>query len=249
MTTTIERDGDVAVIRFDEGKGNSLSYDTMNALTRVLDEVESSSSRAVVLTGAGRVFSAGLDLKACSRYDRASMVRYVDAFESCFERIFTFAKPLVGALNGHAIAGGAVIALACDARVMSPSSTLCLNEVAIGIPLPSFAFEIGRCSIPPQHHVDGILASRSYSAADALAAGIARAVDEDCVAAALKIAREWSALGSDAACTVKSMLRADFVRRARATAKKSRAQFVDVFFGAEAQSRIKAVVAKLERAR
>jgi enoyl-CoA hydratase len=245
MATTVTKDGDVALVRLDEGRGNSLSYSTIAALTRALDDA--AGAAAVVLTGAGKVFSAGLDLRACAVYDRAEMRRYVDAFESLFERVFTHDAPIVAALNGHAIAGGAVIALACDVRVMSSSATLALNEVELGLPFPSMAFEIGRFGFPVSAHVDGIMLGKTFSAADALERGVVHAVVDGAhvEATATARARDFAARGREAVSVVKRMLRAEAVARANANAKSSRAAFIDAFFGADAQKRIGDVVARL----
>ncbi len=243
--TSITRDGDVAVLRLDEGRGNALSSSTIEALARALDDVEQSGARAVMLTGRGKVFSAGLDLRACARFNRAEMVRYVDAFEALFERVFSYRLPMVAAVNGAAIAGGAVIALACDLRVMAPGAVLGLNEVELGLPFPSMALEIARFGVPPASHADALLLGRTFSAADAVARGIAHAEGGD--DEALSRAREFLARGTAAVGTVKLSLRAGGLSRARREAIASRRAFVDAFFSDDAQARIRGVVAKLEK--
>lgn len=248
MTTTISKDGDIALVCFDEGRGSSLSFESIAVLSRTLDEVEGSDARAVVLTGAGKVFCSGLDLRACSRYDRATMARFVDSFESLFERVFSFPLPIVASLNGHAMAGGAVIALACDVRVMATTAELALNEVELGLPFPSMAFEIGRFGFPAAAHVDGVLLGKRFTAQEALARGVVQAV---CAPGddkpALAWAKEFTTRGSNAVAAVKRMLRQEALDRARARALHSRRAFVDGFFGDDAQRRIGALVAKLEK--
>ncbi|HEY4220009.1 MAG TPA: enoyl-CoA hydratase/isomerase family protein [Myxococcota bacterium] len=247
MATTISRDGDVSIVQLDEGRGNSLSFQTLAALGQALDSVQASDAHALVLTGVGKVFSAGLDLRACARYDRAQLASYVDAFEALFERVFSYPLPIVAALNGAAIAGGAVIALACDVRVMAESATLALNEVELGLPFPSMAFEIGRFGYPPAAHVDGLLLGKSFSAAEACARGIAAEVASDAVAASVVRAKEFAARDGNAIMHIKRMLRAEALARATQNAIHSRRTFVDGFFRPGAQAKINAVVARLER--
>jgi enoyl-CoA hydratase len=247
VTTTIERDGPLAVIRLDEPRGNALSSPTIQALRHALDEVERSDARAVVLTGRGRVFSAGLDLRECVRFDRQALRAYVGAFEGLFERLFSFPLPVVAAVNGSAIAGGAVIALACDVRVMAPAAQIGLNEVQLGIPFPSMAFEIGRFGIPAASHTDGILLGKVFSADEALARGIAAEKADDVVPAAKARAREFTERGGLAVRETRRALRAEALERARVRAPQSREDFVAAFLAEEAQARIRALVEKLEK--
>jgi enoyl-CoA hydratase len=255
MSTNVTHDGGVAVLRIDEPRGNALSWDTMRAIEGALGELERSDARAAVVTGRGRVFSAGLDLRACSRYDRAELARYVDAFEGLFERVFSFPKPLVAHINGAAIAGGAVVALACDVRVIDAGAAIGLNEVELGIPFPSMAFEVARYAIPASAHVDAIQLGLKFDAGDASERGIVDDVGGEAVA--VERARAFLAPGHAAVVATKRALRADALAqralradalaRARARASESRAAFVDAFLGPEAQARIGALVAKLER--
>jgi enoyl-CoA hydratase len=248
--TTLSRDGAGAVWKMDEPRGNALSYATLEVFSRTLDEIAASDARAAVVVGTGRVFCVGLDLRACARFTVDEMRRYVDAFEGFFEKLFDFPLPLVAALNGHAIAGGAVLALACDVRVAAPEAELALNEVELGLPFPSMAFEIGRMGLPPSSHVDGLMLGRRFSSEDALARRIvhARASSSDKVLElAMDRAQELTMRGTHAVTSTKRALRAEALARARAHAPASRAAFVDAFFGKDAQERIRLVVDKLEK--
>lgn len=246
MTTTVTTETGVARIRIDEPRGNSLSYETMDGLSRAFDEVESSGAMACVLEGRERVFCSGLDLRLCSGFQRDEMAKYVDAFESLFERLFTFPLPTVAFLAGPAIAGGAILALACDVRVIAPGSLIGVNEVELGIPFPSMAFEIARFGIPAASHVDGILLGKKLDAVEALERGIVHEVAPS-VDVAVGRAREFLARGPSAVRATKKSLRREALERAQQRATESRASFVDAFFASEAQERICALVAKLER--
>jgi enoyl-CoA hydratase len=242
-TTTTVRDR-IAHIRIDEPRGNALRVETIAALLGALGEAERSGAQAVVIEGKERVFCSGLDLRSCSRFTHAEMASYVDAFEGLFERIFSFALPTVAFLGGPAIAGGAVVALACDARVMAPTAEIGLNEVELGIPFPSMAFEIGRFGIPAPAHVDALLLGKRFSAAHALERGIVHEVGS--LEIALARAREFLARGPVAVQAVKRALRRDTLERAQARAAESKARWLDAFFASEAQERIGALVRRLE---
>ncbi|MBI1948948.1 MAG: enoyl-CoA hydratase/isomerase family protein [Deltaproteobacteria bacterium] len=245
--TSIARDGDVAMVRLEEPRANALSRATITALSKALYQLEQSDAKALVLTGKGRVFGAGLDLVEASAFDRPALADYVDAFEALFLQLFIFRLPVVAAVNGHALAGGAVLALACDERVL-PShddAELGLIEVELGLPLPSAALEVARFAVPPERWTEAIALGRRYRPGEALVAGIAQQRADDVVAAATARARAIAALGPGAVQQVKRELRHDALTRARMRAVESRRLFVDAWMSDEAKRRIGAIVARL----
>lgn len=245
VNVSVNGDDGVAHLKIDEPRGNALSYEVIVGIEHALDDVERSPARACVIEGKERVFCAGLDLRACAKFTREEMAHYVDAFEELFERLFSFPKPLVAFMQGPAIAGGAVFALACDVRVIAPAAEIGLNEVELGIPFPSMALEVGRYGIPRESHVDGIVLGKKFSAQDALARGIVHEVAAH-ADVAVQRAREFLSPGPSAMRATKAALRRDSLERARLHAAASRRAFVEAFFADEAQSRIQALVKRLE---
>lgn len=245
MATNVTVSEGIARLKIDEPRGNALSYETIVAIEHALDDVERSNAVACVVEGKERVFSSGLDLRACTRFSRDEMAHYVDAFEELFERLFNFHKPLIAFVQGPAIAGGAVVALACDVRVIAPAAEIGLNEVELGMLFPSMALEVGRFGIPQQSHVDGIVLGKKFSAQQALERGIAHEVAST-VDVAVARAREFLSPGPHAMRATKAALRRESLERARLHAAASRKAFVEAFFAEEAQSRIAALVKKLE---
>lgn len=149
----IERDdrGRVSVLRLARGKGNSMNLEFLAAIAAALDEAEArATTGALVLTGMGSVFSAGVDLMELSRGGAAYVGRFIPALRAAFERLFLFPKPVVAAVNGHAIAGGCVTCLACDYRIMaSGSGKIGLTELPVGVPFPPLVLEIVRAALAP----------------------------------------------------------------------------------------------------
>ena len=91
----------------------------------------------MILTGHGSVFSAGLDLKEIPRYDGAQQNRMLARLNKVIHRLYAMPIPVVAAVNGHAIAGGLVLALACDWRVAAETGALFgLTEIRVGVPYP-----------------------------------------------------------------------------------------------------------------
>src|SRR5262245_37161618 len=123
----------VTILSLELGRGNAIDLTFIDALDSALDAAEQSDGRALVITGQGRTFCAGLDLVQAFTFDRTAMERYVDAFDGLFCRVAAFPWPVVAAVNGNAIAGGCILALAADHRVMQPGPHLIgLNEVLLG---------------------------------------------------------------------------------------------------------------------
>jgi len=140
---TLENHQDIAVLRIDHGGGNTLDTDSCRELVLRLEEVE--QARAVVLTGTGRVFSAGVDLKRIDEGGASYVSQFLPLLSDALLAVFGCPRPVVAALNGHAVAGGAVLAAACDHRVLG-SGTIGVTELLVGVPFPLAALEILRCA-------------------------------------------------------------------------------------------------------
>jgi enoyl-CoA hydratase len=141
---TVDEDGDVAVVRIEHGRVNALDLELLEALTAAV----TGSDRALVLTGTGSAFSAGVDLRRIIDGGARYTEDFLTALSRMFRAVFDHPRPTVAAINGHAIAGGCVLALACDARLMS-SGRIGLSELAVGVPFPVAALEIVRHALGP----------------------------------------------------------------------------------------------------
>lgn len=141
------QDRDLALIRLDHGPVNALDLELLEALTGAISRLDADPSvRAIVLTGNDRAFCAGVDLKRLLDRDRAYTEQFLDALSAAFLAPLFSSTPLVAAVGGHAIAGGAVLAAACDRAIGAQDDRVLvgLPEVAVGVPLPTAAVEIMR---------------------------------------------------------------------------------------------------------
>ncbi len=160
---------DVAQITLDDGKVNAMALAFFEGLNTALDRAERERPGALVIAGRAGVFSAGLNLKVLPTLPPDELRRTMVAFGRSMLRVFTFPIPTVAAVTGHAIAGGAMLAFACDLRFMAEGPfRLQLNEIAIGLALPTWAIVLAQAAVPPRRHTEAILHARAYSPEEAL---------------------------------------------------------------------------------
>src|SRR6266542_1579334 len=114
---TLSTENEIATLTLSHPPANALDPAFMEAIIGGLDDVERSDARAVIVTGQNNVFSAGADLFAVLEATHDQIAAGVETMSNLFARLFTFPKPTVAAVNGHAIAGGSVLTCACDYRI------------------------------------------------------------------------------------------------------------------------------------
>jgi enoyl-CoA hydratase len=173
-----EMRGRVAVLRLAHGKANAFDVEFAKAIVAALDEVEDKPALEVagaVITGpeGGRIFSAGVDLLRVLEGGRDYVAEFLPALRLALERLFFARKPLVAAVNGHAIAGGCLLAAACDRRLMARGDArIGVPERLVGVPFPAIALEILRFTVPPGALQEVAYLGRTYTPADAALRGL-----------------------------------------------------------------------------
>jgi enoyl-CoA hydratase len=217
----IETRGEVAVLRMEHGKANALDLELLEELAARLAEVEGSAAKALVLTGAGTIFSAGVDLFRLLDAGRAYLDRFLPALDVALRRLYTFPRPAVAAVNGHAIAGGCILALACDRRLMADGpGRIGVPELLVGVPFPPLPLAIVAAALAPPVAQEAIATGRTYTAAEALARGLADelAPPEALLDRACRAAADLGAVPPRAYALTKRQLRAPALARADASA-------------------------------
>jgi len=178
LRAMIEREvrGNVAVLRLAHKKASAMDLELLHALEAAFAAEQSSPARAVVLTGTGSIFSAGVDLFRVLDGGRAYLEQFLPALDSALKKLLAFEKPLVAAINGHAIAGGAILACAADRRLLARGkATFGAPELKVGVPFPPVALEILRLGVPRRHLRDVLLRGRVFTVDECRDAGL---VDE-----------------------------------------------------------------------
>jgi enoyl-CoA hydratase/carnithine racemase len=214
--------GNVTVLRIAHGKANALDLELCEALIAQLEECQrSAATGALVVTGTGRMFSAGVDLPRLVD-GGASYVRvFLPAVNRMFQTLFAFPKPVVSAVNGHAIAGGCVMVCAGDARLMArDGSRIGIPELLVGVPFPVVPLEIMRFAAPSQYIQSLAYRGLTLPAAEALDHGLIDTVaDPDrLLDEAVALAESLAALPAAAFALTKSQLREPSLQRMRAGA-------------------------------
>lgn len=187
----LDRHGDVWVLRMDDGE-NRFNRGSIDALHAALDTVEGTEGPcALVTTGSGKFYSNGLDLDWLMGGEGEGRAGFVDDVHRLFGRVLGFAAYTVAAVNGHAFAGGAMLAAAHDVVVMREDRGYwCLPEVDLGLPLTPAMFATVAAHVPAATMAEASLTGRRYSGPEAVAAGIAAetAAEDAVLARAVELA-------------------------------------------------------------
>lgn len=209
MLTTESFDG-VTLVRLTHGKVNAFDVELMQRWISELDSLERGDCSAVVVTGSGSMFSAGVDLRRLTEGGHDYVQEFLPLMGDAFFKTFAFAKPLVAAINGHAIAGGCILACACDYRVMAEGKgRIGVPELSVGVPFFSIALEILRLTLPA-HRLQALIYGGLTCAPDeALANGLVDelAAPEALVEQAVRLARRLGSLPPVSFALTKRLIR------------------------------------------
>jgi enoyl-CoA hydratase len=216
-TVSIEPRGEVALVRIDRPPANAMSPDMLADGRAALDELRADEPGAVVLTGRPGFFSAGVDLKLAPTLDRDGQRALVEGINETFLAWYSFPRPVVAAVNGHAIAGGLILALCADHRIGNGEGKLGLTELRAGIGYPLAAMGIVKAELSPPAARELALRSELGDHLFGIELG---AIDELVEPAqleprALAVAEELAALPREAYARVKEQLRGDTVAALR----------------------------------
>ncbi len=203
----------VRVLTLSSGRVNALDVEFLEELTEAIRELQRLGAGPLVLTGAGRVFSAGVDLNRVQQGGSEYTDRLIPALSENFSALFGYPGPTVAAINGAAIAGGCVLACACDRRLISPDAPIGATEVRVGVPFPAAALEVVRYACG-RHAEEVLLGGGLYRGDDAVAGGLAhRVVAENLVGAAVAEAADLGEISAVAYAHTKAQLRAPTMAR------------------------------------
>ena len=267
MIEIVER-GAVRELRLARPPANALSPELMAALTAALAQAAAEASAAaasggvaaLVLSGAPGMFSAGLDLPYLLTLDRAGIRVMWNNLYALLRTLAASPLPVVAAITGHSPAGGAVLAIHCDARVMADGDfRIGLNEVRVGLPLPPVIFAAMRRLVGPRQAERMCVSGALVLPAEAARIGLVDEVvpADQAVERAAAIAAELAALPRAAMAATRRLARADLValydddggQDAGAGRDREIESVLDSWFSVEAQTTMRSLVERLARKR
>jgi enoyl-CoA hydratase/carnithine racemase len=213
----IEEHGEVSILKLSRGKVNALNNELVGELRAELERLKRDPGvRSVILTGEGKFFSFGFDIPEFMDFTREAFTGFLMNLTGLYRCIFLFPKPVIAALNGHTIAGGCMLAMACDQRIMvTGRAKISLNEIAFGSSVFAGSVEILKCRVGHANAERILFSGEMFPAEEALQMGMVdRVVGEDELAgAALATAREFAARDGAAFASIKKLLHGPVVDR------------------------------------
>jgi enoyl-CoA hydratase len=248
----LERQGRLAVLRLDKPRGNAiddaLAGDVLDAAT----EIGRDDSVAGVLLASAhpKLFCPGLDLVSLVGYDREPMERFMLRFAAAVWALYGLEKPVVAAVNGAAVAGGCILALTADHRVLRRGAPIGLNEVKVGVPLPWSVTVLLRGAVPAPALGRIALLGRNFADEEALAVGLADELapgDAAFEGACLGRLAEFADKDERALAITKRWLREPLLEEMKEHEPERVRAFLDGWFSPGTQERIRAAVASLSK--
>jgi enoyl-CoA hydratase len=203
----------VLCVRMNRPPANALSPQLLADGTGLIEALRADPPAAVVITGSDRFFSGGVDLKLAPTLDRAGQAEMVDGINRLFAGWYALPFPVVGGVNGHAVAGGLILALCADLRVGATGASYGLTEARVGIPYPAAAMMTVKAELAPQSARRLVLEAELIDADTALEYGVLDelAPPQEVLPRALELAVELAALPSRAYAEVKRQLRGETI--------------------------------------
>jgi len=241
--------GDIHELRLHRPPVNALSPELLKAICEEVREAPGRGARAIILSGGEGVFSAGLDVPVLLALDREELGRGIESFFGAMETLAASKVPVAAAITGHSPAGGAILALFCDWRVMADGPfTIGFNEVRIGVPMPEVVAALAARTVGPRNAEILCVSGQLMEPEDALAYGL---VDEVApMEMVVERARLWceKILESPphALAVTRSRMRRDLVEQVRRLRQDDERWLAAEWFAPELQATLQKLVAGLK---
>jgi enoyl-CoA hydratase/carnithine racemase len=243
--------GDVRELRLDRPPANALSPELIAALHAAVEAAPAAGARALVLSGAPGFFSGGLDVPHLIQLDRSAIAVAWRDFYGLLRSLAASTIPIAAAITGHSPAGGAVLSIFCDFRIMAEGEfRIGLNEVQVGISMPPVIFQALRRQVGAREAERLCVTAQLVPAAEALRIGLVDELvaPEGVVARAVEWCNAVIALPPQAMAITRRLVRADLVALFEAN-EAELAGLVDMWFSPETQGALRGLVERLAKKR
>jgi len=239
------RSAEIGIVTLERGKVNALNLDAVRELSGCFGRLEQDESvRAVVLTGAGNFFSFGFDIPEFLGFTKGAFVDYLTAFTDLYTQIFLFPKPVVAAVNGHAVAGGCMIATACDIRIMaSGKGKISLNEITFGASVFAGSVAMLKHLVGGRNSERILYSGEMFHAGEAKRLGLVEEVasPEDLMARAEAHARRLATSDAVAFASIKKLIRGPIAAEMRRREGDSIREFADIWYSEATWKRLEKI--------
>jgi enoyl-CoA hydratase/carnithine racemase len=230
----LSTEGGIAEVRLARGKVNALDPRLVDELTTCVQQLaDDPEVRAIVLTGTGKFFSFGFDIPLFLGYSKEAFTDYVTRFTTLYRKLFACPKPVVAAINGHAVAGGCMLASACDARVMvQGKAKIGLNEIGFGSSVFAGSVQMLMYWVGARRTQEMVHSGGLYAADEASSFGLIDTVatEESLMERAREQALRRAAMDPVAFASIKRLLRQPVIDEFTPREAPSVREFVDIWY-------------------
>jgi len=241
----VDRTDSIVALTLSRGKVNALNSAVLQELRKTLEELEGDpAAGAIVLTGQGKFFSFGFDIPEFLTGTKEEFSDFLHLFTSFYSYLFLYPKPVITALNGHAIAGGCILALACDRNLMvTGKAKIALNEITFGASLFAGCTEMLRHRVCSANAAEILYSGDMYSAEDAKKLGLVDQVttDIEMMARAGKCASDLASKHPQAFAGMKSLLRGPVAGEMARREEQSIQDFLKVWYSERTVANLKRI--------
>ncbi len=235
----------IATVTLQRGKVNALNEPMVEELADSFGNLATDTEvKSIIFTGSGKFFSFGFDVPEFLRYPKKDFIRFIEMFTNLYTYLFQFPKPIVAALNGHTIAGGCMLATACDFRIMATGKgKISLNEITFGAPVFAGSAEMLRFCVGSRNAQSILYSGAMYSAEEAFGLGLVDQVSsEDALLEdARKVAQELGEKDSSAFTSIKNLLRKTLAEEMVKQEKDYILKFADIWYSETTWERLKEI--------
>jgi Delta3-Delta2-enoyl-CoA isomerase len=230
-------DAGIAEVRIERGKVNALDDSLVKELSACFAALaEDPDVRGSILTGTGNFFSFGFDIPKFLAYSKEEFTRYLNLFTALYRGLFSHPKPIIAALNGHAVAGGCMLATACDIRIMvDGKAKIGLNEITFGSSIFAGSLAMLAFWVGERRAQEIVYGGKLYSAQEAHELGLIDAVvpGGQLLQTARQIAQQHAGKAPAAFRSIKSLLRKPVLEAMIAREGQSIEEFVEIWYSQE----------------
>jgi enoyl-CoA hydratase/carnithine racemase len=246
----IQDHGAVRELRLDRPPVNALNPELLKAFIGAIANAPGAGAGALVISGSQGIFTGGLDIPELLLLDRPGLAAALEVFFDAMEALAACPIPVAAAITGHSPAGGFVLALFCDRRVMADGPYgIGLNEVRVGIPMPSVLVDGLARLVGRRRAAELCTTGRLMSPAEAQAAGAVDAVvpPGEVVGEACRWCGELLSLPPRALALTREAVRADLVAAVRCRRRGDCERLLDEWFQPETQQALRQMVARIKK--